>query len=535
MKTLVIGLDGATWRIITPLLKKGKLPHIKKLINEGVSGKLFSVIPPMTPPAWASIITGVNPGKHGVYDFVIQDPKSYKIIPVNFSMLKSPPIWEIFNAFNKKVGFVNFPLSFPPPSVESFFISGIGTPESSEFAHPKELNSFLKSFNYKIYPDSSPKYGEKQYFEEVKKITEIQTDISLKLLKDNEIDLFWIVFQGLDWIQHYLWDSKIDGKNAVEEFYCYLDGIIGRFLKEVKDEWNILILSDHGFKRIKGEIHLNNILKEWGYLRRNDEFKVNKKNLIYFMTKILRIFNEKAPYFVKKLIKLILSKRVISKINKLQNFHYQLHNLINWEKTKLFSFGYMGHLYVHVSGKYPYGRISTEQEYKKIIEEVKVKLKSLKDPDTGSPIIGEVFYKDEIYNGPETSNAPDIVCNSFNFDYMIYGDFEDDWFHSPKTRIADHDMEGIIIMKGKYFKKNYVKNISVLDITPTLLYLHNLPILENMDGEIIINVFEKKFVNFQKKKILNLRDFMNVKREEYLYDEIEQKEIEKRLSELGYM
>lgn len=141
-KKLVISLDAATWRVMKPLMQEERLPNIQRLINEGTSGILYSTIPPFTPSAWTSIVTGVNPGKHGFFDFVAQDHETYRVEYVNCSRLIRPAIWDMFNTYGKKVGVVNFPMAFPPPHVDSFFISGFPTQKA------KIMSIHINSINF---------------------------------------------------------------------------------------------------------------------------------------------------------------------------------------------------------------------------------------------------------------------------------------------------------------------------------------------------------------------------------------------------
>ena len=532
-RTLVIGLDAATWRVMSPLIKQNKLPNIQYLIQQGVSGKLRSTVPPMTPPAWTSIITGVNPGKHGIYDFTKQDRDTYQIIPVEYWKMPQPAIWDIFNMQNKKVGVFNFPQAFPPPEIKSFFISGIFSPKKKDIAYPSELNKFLKSQGYRIYPRFEARNGVKRYFNEVKKLTEIQCRTALELMLTKEWDLFWIVFQGIDWIQHYLWSSSISGESAVAAFYGYMDKVVGSFLDHAEKDWNILILSDHGFQKINAEIHLNRILEKWGYLKRK-EFPEKKAGII--KKKAVKTgweIAQKCPFFIKQMIRRNITDGLRSEIKKVRREHLNLSKVVDWENTKAFSFGYMGRIYIHEKGKYSKGIVKKGVEYENLCEEIIEKLKTLQDPYTKAPIVGDIFHKKDLYSGEQLDYAPDIVFNSSNFEYMCYGDFGETWINPPAGRQADHDMNGIFVIKGNGIRENIKINAQVIDITPTLLYLQGLPVLKEMDGRVLKEVFNEKFKKGN--KLQSVDSFSLRKRKKYQMTKKEQQNIEKRLKDLGYL
>lgn len=533
-KIVVIGLDGATWSMMMPLIEQGRLPNIRVLMEEGAWGTLRSTVPPMTPLAWTSIATGVNPGKHGIYDFVIQNRETYRVAPVNCSSMQRPTIWDLFNAHGKKMGVVNFPLAFPPPEIETFFISGLGSPEDGVFAYPPELYTYLKSKSYRIHPRFGPKNGAKRYFDEIKDLTEIQCEIATELMREWEWDLFWIVFQGLDWIQHYLWNATVDGENAVRAFYCYMDSVVGRLLRETQDDWNIVVLSDHGFREIRAEIHLNNILEEWGYLKRAEEMpKGVAGRFREFALQGGRGLGRRLPFFLKRWAVQYMPQAIRSDLQKLDDKQGWLHTMIDWSQTKVFSYGYMGRVYIHEEGRYPQGIVAPGNDCESLREEIIARLKSLKDPETGKPIIGEVFCKEDVFTGDQLEGAPDILFNPLEFAYMIYGDFGETWFHQPQGRVADHDMDGILIMKGKDIRQGVKVNADVIDITPTLLYLHELPILGDMDGRVLQETLVEELVSEHQVQAMDVPELVG--KPDYVYDEAEQRDIEKRLHELGYL
>ena len=128
MKVFVVGLDGATLDVIAPWAAQGELPHMARLLAEGAYGELTTVIPPMTAPAWTSFVTGKNPGKHGIIDFVRRRAGSYAIEPINATHRQAPSIWRIAGEAGRRVGAINVPITFPPEPVNGFLVSGLLTP-----------------------------------------------------------------------------------------------------------------------------------------------------------------------------------------------------------------------------------------------------------------------------------------------------------------------------------------------------------------------------------------------------------------------
>ncbi|HZD55089.1 MAG TPA: alkaline phosphatase family protein, partial [Anaerolineales bacterium] len=131
MKTLLVGLDAACWEYLNPLVETGRMPTLGNLVSSGTWGKLHSTMPPWTPTAWSSIITGKNPGKHGVFDMLWRRPGTYEFILSNARTREGTPFWKRLNQHGIRVGLVNIPFTHPPDEVDGFVVSGFGTPSSA--------------------------------------------------------------------------------------------------------------------------------------------------------------------------------------------------------------------------------------------------------------------------------------------------------------------------------------------------------------------------------------------------------------------
>ncbi|RLA92653.1 MAG: hypothetical protein DRG25_05965 [Deltaproteobacteria bacterium] len=139
-KVLVLCIDGATFRLLNPFIAEGYLPTIKKLKEEGTSGTLFSSIPPMTAPAWSNMITGKNPGKHRIGEFLIKKPGTYEEVVINSTFRDSEAVWDILGENGIKVGVLNIPTTYPPTKVNGVMICGFLSPtRKRDFVYPPGL------------------------------------------------------------------------------------------------------------------------------------------------------------------------------------------------------------------------------------------------------------------------------------------------------------------------------------------------------------------------------------------------------------
>ena len=256
-KVVVIGLDAATWTLIRPWIDEGGMPNLANLMRAGVSGSLQSVLPPITPPAWTSFMTGKNPGKHGVFHFVETEPDGYEMNYANGASRRSPTIWKLLNTAGFSVGTMNIPFTYPPETLNGFQISGLDTPTAnSPFVYPPSLKRELVEHFGKINHDvrflgfMSTDRRRTQVLAEMEKIDRQWAAIALYLLEHHPQDVMMFVFMSIDTVQHYFWqymdrshflhDPKAEPLfgNAVRQVYERLDAVTGRANSEASGRYD---------------------------------------------------------------------------------------------------------------------------------------------------------------------------------------------------------------------------------------------------------------------------------------------------------
>ena len=146
-RAIIIGFDGLDPRIVQSLIQHNRLPNMRRLMESGTFIELQSTIPPLSPVAWSSLITGVNPGKHNVYDFLRRDPMSYKILPAlaasddfvhpqrngkgNIRLYrKSTPFWHLLSKASIPLFVFRVPATFPVEPFDNIrLLAGMGIPD----------------------------------------------------------------------------------------------------------------------------------------------------------------------------------------------------------------------------------------------------------------------------------------------------------------------------------------------------------------------------------------------------------------------
>src|SRR6266436_10262342 len=292
IKVLIVGLDAATFDLIKPWIGEGKLPNLAQLMKEGASGRLASVLPPITPPAWTSFMTGKNPGKHGVFHFVETEADSYEMNYANGVSRRSHTVWKILNAAGFSVGTMNIPFTYPPEPLDGFQISGLDTPSpNSPYVHPPSLKRELVNHLGKINHDvrflgfMSTDERRAQVLAEMEKIDRQWAGVALYLLEHHPEDVMMFVFMSIDTVQHYFWqymdsshflyDPKAEPRfgNAVRQVYERLDALTGRIIEKLPKDTTVFVVSDHGAGPVVDRtLFLNRYLHHLGLLHyRKDE------------------------------------------------------------------------------------------------------------------------------------------------------------------------------------------------------------------------------------------------------------------------
>jgi len=543
---IILGIDGATWKVINQGIKKGLLPNFKKMINEGLWGDLLSTVPPVTAPAWTSLITGVNPGKHGIFDFLYHPYNSYEIRYLAGGYRKSKTIWSILSANQKKIGTINIPMTYPPEKLPEFMISGLDAPgENSNFVYPTSLKQELidkfGEIPLDIHQLAHMKNDEIRdlVLKKLKKQEELRTEISFYLIENYPIDIFMLVFNATDQVQHHFWhyfdekhdffDEKGSKKygNAIVDIYQIIDECIGKFLNRFPES-TFFLVSDHGFKATsKNRLHLNNLLAETGLLTFKKTKTVYSTMVKYLYDKLRSSLPAHLKYKLASLFPKLRSK-----------FESQafLSN-IDWENTYGFAWDFSptsASIFVNLTHRFPKG-IVPKKERLNIIKRIVTALDGVTFSD-GQKLA--YYLKEDVYKGENTQIAPDIIVDWWNGSFINSpAPFKKDFitlasnFKPGEDWSGIHDQKGIFVIYGENIKQNKKLTLNIVDIAPLVLMLCDLEIPEEFDGILNEELIEsiKKNTKVKTKKI----DLSS--KESSCYSNNEEEEIQKKLKSLGYL
>jgi predicted AlkP superfamily phosphohydrolase/phosphomutase len=543
-RVIIIGLDGGTWQILNPLMEDGKAPFFSHLAKRGVRGILRSTMPPVTAPAWTSFLTGKNPGKHGLFDFQRIDFVNQERKLTFSTDCKSASILDYLTEAGKRSLFMNIPLTFPPQPINGVLVSGFPVPPDANFVYPAEMESRLRDSGYII--DWMDIYRSRK---DLLKVTMIrmadkaQLDVFESLLQEEQWDVAMIVIAGTDKIGHLEWQKG--NVNEVKKYYTFIDGLLSNLDKKgLFSDVTLAIMSDHGFSGGSNLFFMNTWLSNEGYVafkKTKDEtydvFLKELRDTVYggqngVLSRLLKtvgLTRENLIYLAKKsgLIKLeaYLPHSVVSLFPSNEAS-------VDWSKTKAYMMSNASKgININLEGRETHGCVPAS-EYDNLRKEIVDKIKGLKGFD-GQPIFQIADIKENIYWGPYVSQAPDIVTWPHP-DYKIRIGTAQKHFLRKVTE-AQHSLDGIYMLVGEEFiKEKKARELSIMDIAPTLLHVMGLPVPEDMDGRVAVDLLaptassSKRAVTYREPISKEIEDFPAT-------DHIDEDEVLEKLRALGYI
>lgn len=542
-KCIVIGLDGATFDIINPMIKEGELPTFKKIMKNGCYGKLKSTPIPISPSAWSSFITGLNPGGHRIFGFFKPLKNSYSVTVTNSTDRKGIEMWDALNKSGKTCGAVNIPLTYPAKDINGFMISGFPSPKMDEKAvKPKALLETLRENLGDLSTQPHVfwcKGNEEKYIEDCYKRWDIEEKM-YHLLKREKCDVLIFVFKITDDISHGLWkcidsshpfhDAKAGKlKDKVLDVYRRADKVLSDVIGQMDSDTILIVMSDHGFGPVHSTVYLNNWLMKMGYLKLKNDFVTRLKLFLH-----KRGFNAANIFIMARKLRvenLIIKKAFSSKEKKgkmrgklLLNF-----NDVDWTKTKAYGGWGCGEIYVNMKGREPSG-IVEEGEYEELVKELISKFRDLRDPRNNNRMFGEPVAGRDVFRGKYKNEGADMVFSD-QLEYNTFPEFISNKLvtESLLYRSGEHRPYGIFMAYGRDITHGELKNANIIDITPTILYYTESKIPKEMHGRILKGIFSEDIL--EKEEVF---EEIEEKEKESVVTKEEEEEIMERLRNLGY-
>jgi predicted AlkP superfamily phosphohydrolase/phosphomutase len=459
-KALVIGLDCAAPQWVFDRWLDA-LPNLRSLTERGAYGILRSCEPPITVPAWSVMTSSRSPGSLGFYGFRNRRDHSYEALSFADSRaVRVPRVWDLLSDSGRSVIVIGVPQTYPVTEVNGAMISCFLTPDTttSQFTHPPQLKTEIEELvgRYMVDVDNLRTDEKNSLLEQIEEMTTRRFRVAEHLLETRPWDLFFMVEMGPDRIHHGFWrffdpeHRLYEPGNPYEErvldYYRRLDEKIGRLLRFADDDTAVLVVSDHGAKRMDGGVCVNEWLRREGYLVLKEE--------------------PTTPAPLKP-------------------------EMIDWARTTAWGEGgYYCRLFLNVAGREPQGTVQPD-DYERVRAELKSKLEALPD-DQGRPMGTVAHRPEDIY--PEARGvAPDLLVYFGNLYWRSIGQvgrgaihvFENDT--GPDD--ANHAHEGLYVLVADGVPAGPGPERDIRDVAPTLLAALGERIPEEMEGSSLLGAF----------------------------------------------
>lgn len=538
-RAVVIGLDGAAWHLLDPLLEQGVMPRLASLRQRGAYGTMRSTIPTYTPPAWTSAATGVNPGRHGIYGFIEGHAQDEGLELVHSGKIKSPTFWEMANSQGARVGIYNLPLTYPPRELDGWMVSGMMTPGYGENLRgfttwnkgkhedlERKILGWAPRYVVDVNVNYETDWRDTNLCDRALTSLEQRRRVLEGLFSLDPPNVVFSVLEAPDRLQHAYYrymdpadplsksSDSLHVRRAVNRCFEAIDRIIGVLHDFAGRDGSVIVCSDHGFTAWDVSVHTNALLAEWGYLKMKGGTGALRNPM------------------VQKLVP--VAKRVLPR-KMARRAKGRTFAAVDWTQTRAFAspIPQQG-LYVNLKGREQHG-IVDPAELDALKSEIRDRFRNLRAPD-GELACDEVYLSEEVFHGKEVAGAPDVLPILRDHRYEL----DDEIFH--KQAFTDHSRlprgvhhpDGIGIFAGPGVKTSSDLASSILDVTPTLLYMSGLEVPDGLDGSVVTDAFDDDHLTGNPIKTRSATS-QAPREEESPYSAEEEAAIEESLRGLGYL
>jgi len=462
-RLLIIGWDGADWEILDDLMHFGCLPNIESMLQGGARGTLLSTIPDHSWAAWSTFLTGLNPGGHGVFDFVERDPvEPQRRIPVSSGSIKAETFFERLSRAGHEIRAANVPVTYPPFQIRGRMISGITIPHGQTFVYPRDFGPELE--RRAPFPTNGMEWTQfrdhpQDLIDEARSFIERRT-ASFEVLLEGNWKVATCVYIASDRLQHafgaYLLPTHPDHARlrdtplaaSIRDVYRLLDHQIERLREAAGPETTAVLISDHGFGPVNRASNLNQVLCKLGMATptRTGGATTSLRRSALWRT----LGTRSIGYAIKRRARAPAT--------------------LDWSKTMAYRSSHGGGVSINLKGREVKGIVDA-RDYERVRQEVREALLGFKDAGGDSPV-AEVLLREELYSGDHIDLAPDLLVRPTSLWTLTYTDAAASVTDWPT---GDHRRTGVVLAAGGRTMPGELGQRDLADMSATALAFCGVP------------------------------------------------------------
>jgi predicted AlkP superfamily phosphohydrolase/phosphomutase len=484
-------------------------------MDAGYHSTLISTVPPISAAAWTTFITGTNPGKHGILQFVNlragapAEEQGVEIFPggfavVNARSIQEPTLWHYLGQAGLRVGIMNVPMTYPPEPVNGFIITGMLTPPGAGFTYPSELAHELDG-DYEIdlaLHEREFHFDASRLLERLVRVMEKRASTARHLVERCDWDFFMVVFTTTDRLQHRFWKYLVPGypeyeapeaaryRPHLEEYHRRLDACLGELVAAAGPEAHVLVVSDHGFGPVADRIvHKQALLQSLGLVGQGGNA---------FIVRLRRLVEGKLGLTVAELrrhVNRLLPRKLVSWIE--GQARLAEHRVRDRDRAYLVTLHEnLGGVFFNVPATDAGDRVQEDALRQSVVS----RLYQLADPETGQSLVQHVYHREEVWSGGRLGECPDLVFELVPSYGLAGGVAPGGQLVSPRRQELEkqgtHREDGILVLVGPTIRpKAASEPEQLIDVTATILYLLGQPIPANMDSRVISRAILADFLD----------------------------------------
>ncbi|RLE73134.1 MAG: hypothetical protein DRJ45_00705 [Thermoprotei archaeon] len=475
-RVVIVGLDGVPWSVINRLYEDGVVDVLPEIAKEGAHGTLTSIIPPYTVPAWTSMATGVNPGKHGAYSTHVPQP-DYSLRLLTSGDVLYPRVYECLSMCGMESVVVNLPLSYPPRLFRGVMVSDWLYPKLK--VYPEEESAFLRGYSQ---PDPLwALYSPAGYSRTLLEGLNGRIGAIKRLFQNVNWDMFFVVFSETDFLLHKDYENIINGGNShpSRNVFHKIDSFVGWILDRLPQDCLLLVVSDHGFAKYRCVVHVNSLLRNLGLIT----LKAFRRGTTDFSGRLpIPRFAYRYIYRSRNL------RRLVGPVLDYLGFN-SASLYLRIPASKSYAFMLPDHFGIYINSRDIFSNwLLKKREAVSIKRKLIRLLRRIKNPKNGNHLFSAVYAREDVFSGPNVHRIPHIILVPSApcwMDHEIAG--------APvevRTHI-DHSLTGMVVLYGCDVKAGTkLKGASLLDITPTILHYLGLSVDSRADGRPLLEAFK---------------------------------------------